>query len=413
MEVPTYQKLLAQQYEENARNLLVFQKEYEEDDVDHHEEQEYENQELADQDEFNKFHGDRGTEKMVIPTKDFEDKTRNSVRYDKDVQTHIVDIDSRFRAYPKTNYPAFTSLIPGGPLNTFPPSNVGDFLFRLPRIIKNVITAKITSISFPNVFYTFSFDRENTYFDVYDENGTKIIAVGDTHSVLIDDGSYKAVADLVSVLNTKMTSGAFTGLGFTVTYDDKANKIKISRFTSNINLPAKSFGLDFTPATIREPFNNGMGYNLGYEQFKYGTAPYDSTKEPTPVSLVNVTSLLGQTFEARPETFPDILGDPYVYIAISDFSVIEHQNFKQSYFPVFAKLLLPHNTKNQLITDIDLLNLVQRQYNFLQPVNIDKLKITIYDPYGNVIDMKGANFSFTLQLEEILNPALYEKLRDL
>jgi len=415
MDVPNYHQLLAEQYEENARNLLVYQKEYENEDgdVDHHARHEYENQELEEPETFNQFHGDRGTAKMVIPQKEFEDKTRNSIRYDKDVKTHIVDIDSRFRVYPKSNFPAFTTLVPGGELNTYPPSNVANFTFALPRIIKNAITVRITSMCFPNVFYTFSNARENVSFDIYDENGVKLLATpppANGKSVTIKEGNYKLIADIVTEIQTKLTLVDPT---FVIDHDDKTNKIRIYR---NNGL---QFGLDFTPPTIREPYNNGLGYNLGYEQFLYGIVPFSVTGPfPQPISqgtAINPSPPPAtiSVYEAVGETFPDIFGDSYVYIRINDYDVIEHQNFRQSFFPVFAKILLPFNTKNQLINDIDLLNVVQRQYNFLQPVNIQRLVVTIYDAYGNIIDMKGANFSFTLEIEEVLNPALYEKLRDL
>jgi hypothetical protein len=427
MNVPTYHQLLAEQYEENAKNLLVFQKQYENEDgdVDYHSRKNYEDHELEEPELFNQPHEDRGTAKMVIPPKDFEDKTRNSIRYDKDVKTHIVDVDTRFRAYPKENFPSIVGVL--GVPNTNPPSNVANFVFALPRIIKNAITIRITSMCFPNVFYTFSKTRENLSFDIYNEEVIPI-KVG---TITIREGNYKAVADIVTEIRNQLINIPDVvpiipppippppppTFPFDIDYDSVTNKIRIFRTD---NLP---FGLDFTPATIKEPYNNGLGYNLGYEQFIYGNVPVFlgqtaavplttgsavvPNPSPPPAQIAATVS------QAVAESFPDIFGDSYVYIRINDYDVIEHQNFKQTFFPVFAKILLPFNTKNQLINDIDLLNVVQRQYNFLQPVNIQRLVVTIYDAYGNIIDMKGANFSFTLEIEEVLNPALYEKLRDL
>jgi len=397
MDVPTYQQLLAEQYEETAKNLLVFQKEYEEEDVDDREEYDYDKYELDNQEEFNRVQERHDLKNVIIPKKEFEDKSKLSIRYDKDIKTHIVDIDSRFRAYPKENYPIYTPLVPGGPLNTYPPSNVANFAFALPKSIKNAITLKITSISIPNVFYTFSAARENLSFKVYDENSSL------KGIVTIKEGNYKAVIDITAEIQSHLSTIYPPTYPFKVDYDSTLNKIRFYR-TDGVQ-----FGLDFTPQTIKEPYNNGLGYNLGFEQFMYGTSPI-LIGSPAPVSLtLDSTS----KFQALAETFPDIFGDSYVYLQINDYDVIEHQNFRQSFFPVFAKVMLPFNTKNQLVNDIDLLNVVQREYNFLQPTNIQKLNITIFDAYGNVIDMKGANFSFTLEIQEILNPALYEKLRDL
>lgn len=404
MDVPSYHQILAEQYEENAKNLLVYQKQYEDEDedgdVDYHQQRDYDVHDLPDKELFNRTQ-ERHDLKNIIPAKEYEDKTRNSIRYDKDIKTHIVDIDSRFRAYPKAsnNLPNVSYDIPGV-VNEFPASNVANFTFSLPKPIKNAITIKITSITFPNIFYTFSKARENYGFNLHNASGTLYPkpAANVRYTVEIDDGNYKDINDLVTVLDTKIKTVEST---FEVTYDKYTNKITISN-TSH------TFGIDFTPPTVTEPFNSGIGYNLGYLSYKYGTAPYTPSKENSPQSIVNTGkfSLVG-------ETFPDIYGDSYVYLSINDYDVIEHQSFKQTFFPVFAKLMLPFNTKNQLINDIDLLNLVQRQYNFLQPINIQKLLVTVYDAYGRIVDMKNSNFSFTLQIEEILNPALYEKLREL
>jgi hypothetical protein len=408
MDVPSYHQLLAEQYEENAKNLLVFQKEYEDQDgdVEYHQDHDYDIRDLEDKQLFNRIQ-ERHDLKNIIPPKEFDDKTRGSVRYDKDVRTHIVDIDSRFRAYPKANFPAYTALVPGGTLNTYPPSNSSNFLFSLPKIIKNIISIQITSISFPNVFYTFSAVRENTKFYVYDENGTPFAQPPATvnlepGAIVIDDGNH-TLASLVSLLDTRIK--ALTTNSMEVAYDANTNKITFIRFGG------LKFGLNFKPPVIREPYNNGIGYNLGFEQYKYGTAPYDPNTEPVPNPLSVTSGLLDYFVKA--ETFPDVLGDSYIYLGINDYDIIEHQNFKQSFFPVFAKLMLPHNSKNTLITDVDLLYTVQRPYNFTQPINISKFEITVYDAYGNVLDLGGSNFSFTLKMEEVLNPALYEKMRDL
>lgn len=402
----SYQQLLAEQYEENARNLLVHPNEYEDDEqVEEYVRRPHEDQELDKPEDFQKFGGNRGHEDAIIKPGKFDDHTKGSIRYDKDVNTHILDIDSRFRAYSKpqssatlnTNDLLFGSSTPAHLSKVFyPVSNPSDFIFQLPQTIKNVISVEITSLSFPNIFYTFSKNRENITFKISE------YPTGQTATVKIKEGNYPDVSDLITEIQTKLTA-AVTGASFThaadykITYDNITNKITIK----NINVTPTYFSLDFTPATIKEPFNNGLGYNLGFEHLTY----------PYPASNSTVNQAPSTSYEG--ETFPDLYGDSYVYIAINDYNVIEHQNFNNTYFPVFAKIMLPEKSKNKLITDINLLNVVQREYNFLQPVNVSRLRITLYDAYGNVIDLKGANFSFTLELKEIINMHLYEKMREI
>ena len=53
----TYQQILAEQYEENAKNLLVYQQDYEndEEDVDEYDPDNYNNNDLPEKEEFNKI----------------------------------------------------------------------------------------------------------------------------------------------------------------------------------------------------------------------------------------------------------------------------------------------------------------------------------------------------------------------
>lgn len=473
----TYQQILAEQFEENAKNTLVYQHHYEEDDVDEHEEHEYDKYEVDDEEGFKKFSGNRNTEDLIPKQKQFEDKTKSSIRYDKDVKTHVVNVDSRFRAYPKAGYPLSKQVFPityfqgpTGPnppnvsgiinIGPFPPaqqpSDPGNFTFLLPYQIKNAITIQLTSISIPNVFYTFSAARENRSFKIIND-ATNPDTVYD---VVITEGNYKTPTDLKNEINARLInifyitdfvfslgnvtataastygvqigsivtiSGGTASAGnlgtfivtnvtpttivyanasgvtetktanatyteYQVDYNSITNKFTIYSVRSN------TFQLDFTPPTIREPYNNGLGYNLGFERLQY----------PDPYLGLTIND---SSYTA--ESFPDLYGDSYIYLAINDYAVIEHQDFRQTFFPAFAKIMLPFDSKNQVVQDIDLLRVVQREYNFLQPINLQKLTVKLLDAYGNTIDLKGANWSFTLEIQEILNPSLYEKLRDL
>ena len=52
---PTYQELLAEVFEENAKNVLVYQQEFENEDAEPYEEDDYSDKDLEDKDQFNKF----------------------------------------------------------------------------------------------------------------------------------------------------------------------------------------------------------------------------------------------------------------------------------------------------------------------------------------------------------------------
>lgn len=363
MEQLTYQQLLAEAYEDTARNLLVHQNEYEDDEqVDEHENHDYEKQELESPEEFQKFHGDRGTEKTVSkPHQPFDDKSKISIRYDKDIKTHVLNVDSRFRSYTMS-----TST------NQYPESKSSHFLFRPSRAYKNIVSVRLSSLEFPNVMYTFNAFRENITI------GIKISPATTYTNVTITSGNYSSASALASEVQTKLQA-AFPSETFSVSYVAITNKITISN--------GNPFDMDFTPSTVTTPFDNGLGHYLGYRDLTYTG---------------------GSSYTA--ESFPDIYGDTYVYIAINDYNVIEHQDFNHTSFGAFAKIQL-NVPKNSMI--FDQLNTTTKEYFFQQPSNISLLNIRLIDAYGRELDLVGMNFSVTIELKEALNLSLYEKMREI
>jgi hypothetical protein len=363
MERLTYQQLLAETYEETSRNLLVHQTEYEDDDqVEEHENHDYEKQEVDNPEEFNKFHGDRNTEKNVSkPSNPFDDKSKISIRYDKDIKTHVLNIDSRFRSYVNSTAK-----------NVYPESKSSNFVFRPHRAYKNIVSVRLSSLEFPNVSYTFSKDRENITI------GIKIAPATSYTYVTITEGNYLSASDLAAEVQ-KVLQAAFPAQTFTVKYTAISNTIEVAN--------GNAFDMDFTPSTVTTPFDNGLGHYLGFRDLEYTGA----------------NSYTG-------ESFPDIYGDTYVYIAINDYNVIEHQDFNNTSFGAFAKIQL-NVPKNTMI--FDQLNTTTKEYFFLQPTNISVLNIRLIDAYGRELDLQGMNFSVTVELKEALNISLYEKMREI
>lgn len=363
MEQLSYQQLLAEAYEDTARNLLVHQNEYENDEqVEEHENHDYEKHELESPEEFQKFHGDRGTEKIVASAhQPFDDKSKISIRYDKDVKTHVLNIDSRFRSYTTST-----------PVNPYPESRSSNYVFRPQRTYKNIVSIRLSSIEFPNVMYLFSTARENITI------GIRIAPATTFTNVTITSGNYSSPSALAAELQTDLQT-AFPAQTFTVSYVAITNKITISN--------GNPFDMNFTPPTVTTPFDNGLGYYLGYRNLTYTGATSYTT-----------------------ESFPDVIGDTYIYLAINDYNVVEHQNFNTTSFGAFAKIQL-NVAKNSLV--FDQLNTMTKEYFFQQPSNIGTFYLRLLDVYGNELDLQGMNFSVTLELKEALNLSLYEKLREL
>lgn len=361
METVTYQQLLAEIYEETSKDLLVHHNEYEDEEIDENEEHDYEKRELPEPEGFKKFAGDRGTEEHVNKISNpFDDKSKISIRYEKDVKTHVINIDSRFRSYTSS-----TST------NLYEESKSSNFIFRPARSYKNIVSIKLSSLEFPNVMYTFSAARENITISISQPPGNPYV------NFTISPGNYTTSADLATAVEDAIQVAYPT---FSVDYNSVTNKITIS--------DANPFDMDFTPSTLTLPFDNGLGHYLGFRNLKYETG--------------------ASSYVA--EACPDIYGDTYVYLVVNDYSVIEHQDFNHTSFTALAKIQL-NVPKNTMI--FDQLNTTTKEYFFQQPSNVSQLRVRLLDAYGRELDLLGMNFSVTLELKEVINHALYEKMRDL
>jgi hypothetical protein len=362
MDTATYQQILAEVYEESAKDLLVQHNEYDEEEgVDENEDQEYDTRELPDPEAFQKFAGDRGTEEHINNSGNpFDDKGKLSIRYEKDVKTHVINVDSRFRSYTTTS-----------PSNPYEESLSSNFVFRPARAYKNIVSIKLSSLEFPNVIYTFSTARENITIGISQPPGNPYV------NFTISPGNYPDAQTLATAVEDAIQ---VTYPTFSITYNSITNKITIS--------DANPFNMNFTPSTVTLPFDNGLGHYLGFRELIYTTGASSYTAEAC----------------------PDIYGDTYVYLAVNDYSVIEHQDFNHTSFSALAKIQL-NLQKNTVI--FDQLNTTTKEYFFQQPTNITQLRIRLLDSYGRQVDLLGMNLSVTLEMKEVVNHALYEKMREL
>ena len=170
----TYHQILAQHYEESARDLLVEQNENqgeleENGGIDAHNTGASVGMILPNPEDFNKFSGTRNDESVTIKPKDFVDLGKGSVRYNKDVKTDVFCVDTRFRSYAAAGIPAVPSTLNTNknfvsPILATATSLTSYFQFHVQRMVRNVISAKLTSFELPNTFFNLVDIRNNYFF---------------------------------------------------------------------------------------------------------------------------------------------------------------------------------------------------------------------------------------------------------
>jgi hypothetical protein len=385
----TYLELLAHQdaearegFDESAKDLFVSANEYEEDigPEDHHPD------ELEDQSDFQKFGGSHQAAYEAPPPPKFSDLTKQSVLYQKKIRTHVVNVDSRFRDNPRT------PLTPAGSLST-------DYVWKLPFPIRNVISVRVSSIELPNTSYDFSDAKGNTKFYITYPVGPN----SSPKTFMIPEGNYTDITDLCGAMETLINDGSpvdrapdggfpsNTGT-FSVTFDTVTGKITISHSSNN-----NPFSIGFVDSYPDRAFEWGLGYNLGFNGCQ-------------PTSLAQRGAYTGN-FTYTGENVVDVIGPNYFILKLDpDWVNVEHHSLNKNYIaPGIAKIVV-NVPKNAVIYDNGS-NTVFKEITFQQPTNVSSFPVQLLEPDGDVVNLEGANFSFTLEVVEAVDPALYDHIR--
>ena len=381
MSIPTYHQILAEQYEENASRLLVLPNLHAEDQVEPHDKNTHE--ELENQDDFNKEIGSHaGASTAPLPTKQ-PLLTKQSIEYDRQIVTRVINVDSRFRQNPL--------------------DSTTNFIYKLLHPVKNVISVRVSSIEFPNVFFSFSKNRGNTSFELIYPSMTypdSALPTGFTSRfsgvIQIPDGNYDISSDpskdliqvLIGQLNTQLA--AFFSSGPTVTFTGSLNIVtgQITIASGSGSAPSVMFDINFGSGNFSSRVEDfGLGYNLGFRKKVY-LNQYSYTSE----SIINTTDT------------------NYIFMTLDpDWKVIIHDTPDRTQHFSFAKIIMDQ-PKNAIVYDNGQ-NTLTKEYFLRQPTDIITIRVRISDPYDQDIDLIGTDFSFSLEVKEVVNASLYESMR--
>lgn len=388
LEILAQNDFLASREYVNPKDILVEQNEYE-DDVeaeDHHED------EIEDQKDFQKF---GGSHQHASIGKEIEPSNRSKSHplYDKSVRTHVVNVDSRFRRDP------------------LDPST--DFTFQLLKRMKNIISVRISSIEFPNVYYTFSKTRGNISFTYF----TTTNNVEKEYIVTIPEGNYtpdELAATLTSLMN-----------GFTVKFNfpgtSSTNPINTGKMTFQNSIP---FRLVFNSGNFlsfqSRQFDRTIGDNLGFTKLppqgyiaqlnSFTTSSLGTTTTKSGTIITQLTSQQPIGYSVTGESLVDTIDNNYIFLTLDpDWKVVTNQTLDKNIHHSFAKIII-NIPKGDVLYDNGA-NTLTKEFFFQQPTDILQFPVKVTDPYDQPINLNGMDFSFSLEFKEVLNQELYETMR--
>jgi hypothetical protein len=266
------------------------------------------------------------------------------------IVTRILNIDTRFR----------------DDLN----STSTDFTINLPMKFYKVASMEVSAIEIPIGFYGISASMGNNFFTLVVDTRAPVV-------VTIPDGDYTN-ALLISTLNGVLVALGITDVTFTL---DPINH----RVTATTTTPSMELVFNLTNTGQPDPntqLTSKFGYNLGFTKASY----------------------IG-SFEYTGESLIDTKSNKYLFLSVDDYQQNVNTNsfvsaFQQSFLDnnILARISTRMNYENTVINENELLS-DPRQY--FGPVDIQRLRIRLYDEYGRTLNMNGVNYSFCLTLKQM------------
>jgi len=273
-----------------------------------------------------------------------------------------------------------------------------DFTFQMPLKLSKVVSMQMSSIEIPVSFYGISSSYGNNFLwlgiSYLDPSLNTIIQK--EHVFIVPDGNYNAqsfVDTINGLISPKQANGTllypdnmFSYLLLTLDISDSGSgtgKVTIKpngAKSSNIRKIEMDFTRDIhgNPDTV--DVSTKIGWNLGFIKKKY-----ENQTSYTADTLIEPASIR------------------YIYLAIDDFnnSVNNHfiTAFNQSILnPNILARISIKGPYFSLLMENDL-SIVTEPRRYFGPVDIQRLRVRLYDDHGRILEMNNANFSFCLEFK--------------
>ena len=296
------------------------------------------------------------------------------------IVTKCINIDTRFR-------------------DNFYRTDASDFMIQLPDKLSKVVSMQMSALEFPICFYGISSFYGNNYFHiiVYLIDGFEM-----SKTVVVPDGNYTSdefiqtinhilcpidadgmlihptsIFSYIKFSQNITSTGSGTG---TVTVSLNTSTINGTQYTNTISSYTLEFSKDIDGNEMNDSYDHNtthMNWNLGFQKKEYKNG------------LQYTSETIIEPFSIR-----------YVYLAIEDFNNSVNNIFLNAFSNtiinsnVLARISIRANYFN-LLMDTDL-NIVTEPRKYFGPVDIQRLRIRVYDDHGRILNMNHSNFSFCL-----------------
>ena len=276
----------------------------------------------------------------------------------KETKTKYINIDTRFRD--DYNY--------SDPVN---------YNLTLPERITDVKSMKVKNVELPIVYYNISAKNGNNVFLITNTTTSS------TYLITLNDGYYTA-GSLSTEINSKI-SNTITG---DISFNILNNKSVFTLKNTNNSTFTIAFNIDSKGVTDRWNTKNKLGWTIG---FRNNSNTYTLTK------TASVTS----------DTFLDLNGPRYLYLAIDEFSRGNQHSFISPLTNslinknVIARIAINPNVGFGNILSVSTVNgtLLSDRRDYTGKIDLLKLNIQLLNESGENVSLYGFDFSFCVEVE--------------
>jgi hypothetical protein len=294
----------------------------------------------------------------------------------------------------------------------------------MPVILNRVVSMQLSSFEIPVSFYGISNYNANNYLHIrINYNDLDNIPTEFSHTFTIPDGNYNAQAlldtinNLISsldnpdkeqsidlmknirfILGIDSSGGSGSGSGNGLVYV-AYNKSTVT--DGSLNFIKFDFRLNSDGNIDTVDYSKKIGWNLGFNKPNYTFTKNNSIEFPHYFTFTDQTDV--------PSNYniygiSDMIIEPatirYIYLAIDDFNSSVNDLFTTAFYTsimspdVIARISLK-GSYFSLLMENDL-NVVTEPRVYFGPVDIQKIRVRLYDDKGNILQMNNSNFSFCL-----------------
>jgi hypothetical protein len=300
-----------------------------------------------------------------------------------------------------------------------------NIIVTLPFRLERVISYRVVGITLPLSYYNISQSYGNNIIQINiisNVSGT----VGVLYNLILPDGCYNTTqnisiysSSLEQVINNLLTNDpnspnnnpACAGLNLKYTIDRTSGRSVFAQDATIAGTIAYNFeiimnvGLNVQTGGVEDDYSRVLMLKLGW-MLGFRLAQYTSSNSSPPTSDTNFGSIIseGICFTKNPL---------YGFLAIDDFN----KNSNDYYMSVFSNSISVPN----IISKVNLTafsegvgefqaaqgesssNAINREKRYYGPVNIQRLKITLYDDFGRILDLNNMDWNLELAFECVYN----------